>query len=297
MNYKTSLGRIRSLAKLKYATKRLLRIASRRFCGLRTTLVNVLLERASNSQSFEHPDMSIDSKEVGLTWRNLDWMRRTSVLSHSNEPPSTLPEYQVQEPKISDPVEDFLSSLISHASSNGLASANNNGLKLLSRLEYTSDVQLVGSFYMYRLTLNKYSGEHAGILLYPSCFDPFMLDKICASVSDDRSKLLVTVPTHSPIRPKEKEKHGDLSRSSSLVEENFGHECWIPTLIQAELPIQIGSINSLDAPTTVYSWDKTRSLLHFKLHEEEPNNKRSKFSTKRLSGKKISFAEDFMVTV
>lgn len=284
----------------------LLRTSHRNVLLHRTTLVRTLLQHKSLNDrltdvshgTVRHTDVRDINANPSLryprsTFMNLDWMKNSTTLVQQSQrrmQPSAITRGTAIEEEngtgASDPVEDFLSSVISHTPNGSLESMEESGLKLLTRLDITS-TPWAGSLYSYQL------GDHAGIILYPGC-TPFLLSKLHASVSHDCSKLSVNVPSHRPIKTKvvEEETQDDsFQLSAKLIEDNFGPRCWATTLVETKLPKGLNAGNSLSAPTLVYSRDNTQSLVHFKLIRKELLNTEQQ-SEKMAQDPKTNFSKE-----
>ena len=306
LTFSQIINHLRTLTKLKYAMLHLLRTSHRNVLLHRTTLVRTLLQhkslndrRTDVSHSTVHTDVRNINANPSLryprsTFMNLDWMNGTTLVQQSQrrmQLSAITRGTAIEEENgtgTSDPVEYFLSNVISHTPNGSLESMEESGLKLLTRLDITS-TPWAGSLYSYQL------GDQAGIILYPGC-TPLLLSKLHASVSHNCSKLSVNVPSHRPIKTKveEEETQDDsFQLSAKLIEDNFGPRCWATTLVETKLPKGLNAGNSLSAPTLVYSRDNTQSLVHFKLIGKELSEKIAQDPRKNFSKENtVRFAQD-----
>ena len=183
----------------------------------------------------------------------------SSLEEKSNEGVSQCP--------LPDPLEEFLSCLISHTSEDNIKELKCQGqVTFLSKLECapSTSFSLASLLLMYRITLKSGGGEHTGFVIMPSSCDCDRDDlaEIKAEISNDGSKLLLDFPRHCTLG-------GETVLHSYLADpsQDFGPDSMVPFLIQADLPLGIKVGGTISAPTLVYSQSQTRSILHFQLHE------------------------------
>ena len=270
--YSTNISHLKCLIKLKYATKRLLRTSRRRFGLNARTILSAITLQTSSTRSTVCVNEG-DKQAPRLTRMDIISMNRCTFRTMDNMLMEDGEEKneELNQGLSSDPLDEFLSRLVSYTSDNELKALRERGrVILLSKLAWSpNSCSLTGSLFMYRLTLNNGGGEHTGFIIFPSCCDPFLVKSIYAKISNDCSKLLITFPSHCPsAREVETTNDDPYQLSCNLIENNFGVGCMVPLLIEADITPGLSATNTVSAPTLISSQDKSRSLLHFELNEK-----------------------------
>jgi hypothetical protein len=205
------------------------------------------------------------------SWLYLDALSRCTLLPLiSNTMHTVLQEESdedTSECSFSDPLQKFLSCLISYTSKESMKGLKHHGkLTFLFKLECTStSCSLASLLLMYRITLNNGGGKHTGFTIMPSSCDKKDLAKVKASISVDGSKLLLDFPRHCPLGGVTEVSETADNHFQLLSFQYFGPDCMVPFLFEVELPWVV--TGNISAPALIYYQCKTRLVVNLILAE------------------------------
>ena len=162
-----------------------------------------------------------------------------------------------------EPLEDFLTSLVSCTSERIQNEGPLGTVNFLSGLEWTSTPHpTLIALLMYQVTLRGDGEQYTGFIITPCFCGEEDMAKISATISKDGSKILLNLPRHLP--PLEE----GIKASKLLCANYFSPECTKVFTAEAKLPWHIDSKSRVSAPAVIYSHGGTRSVVHLQLKQD-----------------------------